>query len=310
MLLSLLLSLLLFQPPAGEAPEVFLPGKVSNHLSQRDAALSPDGRLFMYTISSYSHPVIMFTQFWEGSWSEPQVASFSGIYSDLEPHFSADGNTLYFASNRPLQKGDPPKDHDIWYVTRQQDGWSEPVNMGHPINTPANEFYPSVTRDGTLYWCAVREDGIGREDIFRSRLQDGRYQVVEVLPDSINTPADEYNAYVARDESYIIFTSTGWGRGEGSGDLWISFRKPDSSWTRARNMGPLVNSPAFEFCPFVTEDGKWLLFTSNRTNISSLPSPATYQHILEYASSPINKLHSIYIMDAAIIEKLRNETNP
>lgn len=301
------------QSPAGQqeeiaGPELFLPGVVSTHLAERDAALSADGQAFYYTVTSYRHPVIVFTRKQGQQWSKPQVAPFSGVYSDLEPHFSADGKSLYFASNRPLKEGDPVKDYDIWVVRKQQDGWGKPQNLDVPVNTKANEFYPSITSEGTLYWTSISSEGFGGEDIFYSELLEGEYRIATVLSDSINTSADEYNAYIARDGSYLIFSSTGWGKGEGSGDLYISFRKGDDTWTQAINMGPEVNSPSFDFCPFVSEDGRELFFTSNRTGEEVLPSPVTYKDILKYAASPYNKQHSIYVMDASIIEKLKEKT--
>ncbi len=286
-------------------PELFLPDIVSTHLSERDAALSADGHRFYYTVSSYNRPMIVFVERKSGRWTQPQTASFSGVYSDLEPHFSPDGEKLYFASNRPLEKGGQTKDFDIWYVERTNDAWGEPVNVGSPVNTPANEFYPSVTEAGTLYWCAVREGGPGGEDLFFSRMENGRYGPATALSDSVNTAGNEYNAFVARDESFIIFTSTGWGSGYGRGDLWIGFRKPDGQWTRARNMGPEVNTPAFEYCPFVSDDGEFLFFTSDRMDSTQIKATATYEDVVAFSKLPGNKQSSIFSIDAGVIEKLR-----
>jgi Tol biopolymer transport system component len=286
-------------------PELFLPGIVSTHLSERDAALSDDGQQFYYSVSSYSRPMIVYIEKKSGRWTQPQTTSFSGVYSDLEPHFSPDGKKLYFASNRPLEKGGQTKDFDIWYVERTNGVWGEPVNVGFPVNTPANEFFPSVTDDGTIYWCAVREGGPGGEDIFFSRMENGQYGPATALSDSINTAGNEYNAFVARDESYIIFTSNGWGPGYGRGDLWISFRRPDGQWTRARNMGQEVNTPAFEYCPFVSADGKSLFFTSDRVDSTRIKTRATYEDVVDFSNHPGNKQSSIFTIDAGIIERLR-----
>lgn len=292
-----------------EGAQIFAPNLVSTHMAERDAALSPSGNEFFYTISSYIHQVIVFTKKSANGWTEPQVATFSGVYSDLEPHFSPDGNRLYFASNRPLAEGGETKDFDIWYVDRKDNGWSEPINIGKPINTEANEFYPSLTNNSTLYWCSIRNDGIGigGEDIYYSTLENGKYKTVKALSDSINTPKDEFNAYVARDESYIIFTSSGWGQGIGSGDLWISFKYANGQWTKARNMGEGINSPSFEFCPFVSDCGKYLFFTSNRFNKSSINQPTTYNQILDFSQNPGNKQNNIFIMDASIISELKQK---
>ena len=65
---------------------------------------------------------------------------------------------------------------------------------------------------------------------------NGQFQVPVKLGDHINNPQAEYNSFIAADESYLIFTSFVWGRGSGGGDLFISFRNTDGSWTKARNL--------------------------------------------------------------------------
>jgi len=299
-----------FGTKTGEA-EIFAPNLVSTHMTERDAALSPKGDEFYFTLSSYTHPAIVYIKNTPNGWTSPQVASFSGTYSDLEPHFSPDGNRLYFASNRPLAEGGEPKDFDIWYVDRLNTGWSDPVNIGSPINTEANEFYPSITNSGTLYWCTIRRDsiGVGGEDIFYSTLENETYNEVYPLPDSINTTGDEYNAYVARDESYIIFTSSGWGKGFGSGDLWISFKHPDGYWRKAINMGETVNSPSFEYCPFVSDCGKYLFYTSNKPADKSYTPPISYENIVSFSLGAGNKASDIYVVDARIIQELKQSLN-
>jgi hypothetical protein len=294
----------LFLLANADSSVVFAPSFVSTHLAERDAALSPNRKEFYYTISSYTRPTIAFIKWMDSGWCLPKVASFSGVYSDLEPHFSPDGNRLYFVSNRPLEQGGELKDFDIWYVERTENGWSEPINLGEPVNTPANEFYPSIAKSGTLYWCATRSDGIGGEDIFYSKLVNGQYQAVQALSDSINTESDEYNAFVDPHERYVIFTSHGWGAGQGRGDLWISYRKPDETWTRPVNMGEAVNTPFMEYCPFVSHDGKHLFFTSDRVNQTCIKSPVTYEDIIYFSHQPTNRLSSIYVIEADIIDKL------
>jgi Tol biopolymer transport system component len=294
---------------SSDSATIFAPGLISTHLAERDAALSPNGDEFYFTVTSYIHPVIVYSIKNPEGWTEPQVASFSGTFSDLEPHFLPDGQRLFFASNRPLREGEEPKDFDIWYVDRNNNGWSEPVNIGSPVNTEANEFYPSITNNGTLYWCAIRKDGteIGGEDIYYSSLEQGKYQKVHVLSDSINTTRDEFNAYVARDESYIIFTSNGWGQGYGRGDLWISFKYPNGHWTKAKNMGEKLNSPSFEFCPFVSDCGKYLFFTSDRLTDPGIQPADTYRQILDFSQKLGNKQNNIYVIDANILSLLRQE---
>lgn len=294
----------IFDESNPDSAVIFAPNLVSTHLAERDAALSPNSHEFYFSITSYTQPTIAFMQFENSVWSKPEVATFSGMFSDIEPHFSPNGNRLYFASNRPLNEGGELKDFDIWYVDKTEDGWGKPVNIGEPVNTSANEFYPSVTKSGTLYWCAKRDGGLGGEDLYFAKLVDGKFASAQLLPDSVNSVSDEYNAFVDPDERYIIFTSHGWGAGFGRGDLWISYRKPDETWTRPINMGEKVNTQAFEFCPFVSHDGKYLFFTSDRAEPTK-KTPATYDEIYFFSLQLKNRLSNIYIINADIIEKLK-----
>jgi hypothetical protein len=143
----------------------------------------------------------------KGKWVKPKLVSFSGQHHDIEPFLSADGLRLYFSSNRPVNEEDTTIDYDIWYVSRLSlnDGWSQAINLGDTINTQGNEFYPSVSGNNNLYFTANHSDSKGKDDIYFSEFKNGHYQKPISLNNAINTEGDEYNAYIAVDESYIIF---------------------------------------------------------------------------------------------------------
>ena len=289
-------------------PELFAPGIISNQYSQRDAGFTPDMKEFYYSMSSPGFSVILVSKNINGKWSTPETVSFSGNYSDLEPFVTSDGKRLYFASNRPLKGTGEPKDFDIWYVDRTGNGWGTPVNLGDVINSEKDEFYPSLTGDGTIYFTAQRPDSHGDEDIYRSKLVDGKYSTPEDLDDSVNTKGGEFNSFIARDESYLMFTSMGWETGKGHGDIWICFRKNDGTWTKAMNMGESVNSPSFEFCPSVTPDGKFLFFTSNRKVADPYSNKKiSYQDLLDQLNKPANGWLDIYKVDAGVIDLLKKK---
>jgi hypothetical protein len=215
---------------------------------------------FYYCVLEKPHSIIMRIQRTADGWSKREILSFSGYYSDCEPQISADGQCLYFCSDRPLDGQDGPKNYDIWYVERTEDGWEKPVNPGPPLNTEKNEFYPSLTKEGTIYFTSYDMK------IYRSKFVDGNFTSPKILSDSINSGTAEYNAFIAPDESYLIFTSHGWEGGrEGRGDLFISFKKGDETWSRAKNLGPKINSKAIDYCPSVSPDGKYLFFSSARS---------------------------------------------
>lgn len=290
-------------PPAME-PALFAEGIVSTHLNQRDTAWTPEGDQLFYSIWARNRGVIITVRRMEGGWTAPEIAPFSGRYSDLEPFVAPDGNKLYFISKRPLEPGGGEKDWDIWFVRRQPDGWSAPENLGRPINTDGDEFYPSLTRDGTLYFTgAHRDDSLGGEDLYLARPVDGGFSEPENLGPSVNSPGPEYNAMVSPTEDYIMFGSAREGD-LGGGDLYISFRRDDGSWSQATNMGAPINSRALDFCPALSADGRFLFFTSSRV-APEATAPSDYQELVASVSGPLNGSMNLYWISADAIERLR-----
>lgn len=206
-----------------------------------------------------------------GKWSEPEIAPFSGKYQDLEPFLSPDGLKLYFVSSRPLSDStDNPKDFDIWYVQRenQNSQWSSPINIGLPFNTENNEFYPSIAANKNIYFTSDASSSKGKDDIFVSEWENDQYSKPVSLSDSINSEGYEFNSYVSPDESFIIFSGYNRADGLGSGDLYISYRNDNGAWSKARNLGPEINSDKMDYCPFVNIGTEMLYFTSKRSQLN------------------------------------------
>lgn len=275
-----------------QVPTLFMENKVSTHLNERDMAISPDGSEMYYTIQSTRNitSTIVRRIKENGHWSAPEVASFSGAFNDLEPAFSPDGTKLYFCSNRALT-GDQTKDYDIWVSDRTGQGWSEPRNLGAPVNTTGNEFYPSIASNGNLYFTAERENAVGREDIFMSRLVDGKYSEPVALDSAVNSRLWEFNAFVSPDESYIIFTSYGRKDDSGGGDLYMSVRR-NGQWRPAVNLR-IINSAGIDYCPFVYKNV--LYFTSGRHSITETrKTRLTYEGLMRWHNGATNGSDNIY----------------
>ena len=286
--------------------QIFAEGLVSTQFEERDMAISPNGDEIFYSLKGPSFYSLIYVKRVNGEWTEKTVASFSGKHSDLEPCFSPDGSKLFFVSNRPNKTGGDVKDYDIWYVEKTKSGWGNPVNPGEPLNSEANEFYPSITKNETIYFCARTENAIGGEDLFYSKLDGGKYQQPVNLGDSINTARDEFNAFVSPDENYIIYTSTGFGDGFGGGDLWISFKNENNEWRKPKNMGKKINSDFLDYCPSVTPDDKYLFFTSNRREDKKIiENPLQFDQIINGLQSTLNGSQNIYWIDARIIDSLK-----
>jgi len=248
----------------------FLPQVFSSFPNVRDIAISNDGNEMYFTLQSLQSEfsAILCTKKTNNKWSKPEVATFSGKSKDLEPFLSSDGLRLYFASNRLKDNKDSIADFDIWYVQRKnvKDKWSEPINMGEPINTIENEFYPCITKSNNFYFTCDANTTKGKDDIFISKWNNGKYEVPVSLTDSINSDGFEFNAFVAQDESYMIYTCYNKKGGLGSGDLYISYNK-NGNWTAAKNLTE-INCKYMDYCPFVDAQNN-LYFTSRRNNVKT-----------------------------------------
>lgn len=202
----------------------------------------------------------------DGRWTAPEVASFSRDFSNVDLAISYDGKRVFFGSTRPRPGETEIREgvFDMWFADRTETGWGEEQYLGPVVNSGKSQIYPTVTRDGTLYFQAVREGGYGKADIYRSRLIDGVYQTPENLGPVINSENYEGDVFVADDESYLIVSVYGRTDGFGEGDLYISFRDLAGSWSPLKNMGGAINSDKRDFCPMVSPDGKYFFFSSKR----------------------------------------------
>lgn len=290
-------------PP--EMPLLFLDGIVSTNLNERDMTISPDGEEMYYTVQGNQNAfstIIHHKKLPNSKWSAPAVAAFSGKYGDLEPAFSPDGKKLFFSSNRPLN-GDQVKDYDIWVVEKVNGLWSSPKNLGKPVNTEANEFYPSITASGNLYFTAEYDKGIGKEDIYVSRWINGSFTKSTALDTAVNSAVWEFNAFVSPDETFILFTSYGRKDDKGGGDLYISTKNVVGHWQPAKNL-TFINSAKLDYCPFVSAGQKTLFFTSSRHNLpSSYDKPVTYDELSKAYNGTCNGSENIYWINFSEVMK-------
>ncbi|MFX0133017.1 MAG: T9SS type A sorting domain-containing protein [Candidatus Hodarchaeota archaeon] len=252
------------QTPPGNTPEIFAPDIISTEAHEHSSpTFSADGNEVYWSVWSLpvgEHPqTIMCMKRIDNKWTAPEVATFSGTFTDGGPFLSIDGERLYFYSTRPLQ-GSDEKDNDIWYVERKDTLWSDPVNIGTPINSDELEAMPAISENNNLYFIAYYEGVQGEYGIYKSLYTGSNYEQPEPLNESINSNYYDWCPFIAADESYLIFSSSRTG-GYGSFDLYICFKNPDSSWSDQINMGNKINTSKQERFPSVTPDGQYLFFT-------------------------------------------------
>lgn len=250
-----------------EKAEVFMDGIIS--FADKDemcAAFTPDGKEFYFNTRNDGNWAIFVTQEVDGQWTRPKPIPFTSDYTDRDFTMSPDGDKILFGSNRPRIDGTSPmKTLDIFVTERLPTGeWSEPRNIGDPINTERSENYPSIARNGNLYFFSSRQNGFGGCDIYVSHYINGRYQQPENLGSAVNSDKHDWDAVVSPDESFIIFSSKDRPDTIGTQDLYISFKGEGGGWTPAKNMGSAVNSFHDKICPSLSQDGQYLFFTSRR----------------------------------------------
>ncbi len=250
-------------------PELFAPNIISKaDRHEFGCTLSNDGTEFYFGVDNNGIMEIYFSNLIDGVWSPQKKLFESDSISYNDPMLSPDQKRLYFISNRSLDGKKTKEDIDIWYIEREskKSEWSEPFNLGLPINGPLNEYYASFTNDGTLYFSSKDKSEAAPRyafDIYRSEFKNGQFIQPEILPESINTNRYEADVYISPQETYMIFCSIR-KNGLGRGDLYISFKDEAGNWSEAVNMGESINTEKHELCPFVTADGKYLFYTSNQ----------------------------------------------
>ena len=233
-------------------PQLFGENVISTADDESHPAFTPDGKTiyFLKNDPSFNHWTIVVSHEQNGKWIKPEVAPFSGQFSDADPFITLDGERFFFISTRPVN-GKPKEDTDIWMLKKKDNGrgasatWSEPQHLD-AVNSDANEWFPTASKNGNLYFGSERPGGKGKCDLYVSRLVDGKYQTPENLGEPINTAGNEVEPFIAPDESYIIFAGTGLPESRGAYDLYMSFRR-DGGWTKPTNLGDKINSVAWDF---------------------------------------------------------------
>lgn len=123
-----------------------------------------------------------------GKWTDIQALPINSTnYSVSHPSLSADGKTLYFASNMPGGMGDT----DIWKMSVNGDQYGKPENLGAAVNTPGKEGFPFVADDTTLYFSSSGRQGFGGLDVFKIDLKNATAAVN--LGQPINTEKDDFS---------------------------------------------------------------------------------------------------------------------
>lgn len=288
-------------------PVLFAKDLISTDRFEMNSAFTPDAKAFYFSVADpfQLYNVIIYLEIERNMrWSLPKVAPFSGRYSDFDPFITNNGNTMFFISKRPHSGQGKSKDTDIWKVEKNNELWGEPVPLDTMINSDANEYYVSLAANKNLYFTSTKTGGAGFWNIYKSEYNNGSYKKAELLPEPINTKGRQWDPLIAKDESYIIFTSDRAG-GFGGGDLYISFLQEDNSWTKPQNLGSKINTPAYEYCPSLSPDGKYFFFSrfAGNENRFETQKAKTFDEVNNLMHSTENGMGNIFWVKAEYVIK-------
>ncbi|MEZ6125599.1 MAG: SUMF1/EgtB/PvdO family nonheme iron enzyme [Planctomycetaceae bacterium] len=146
----------------------------------------------------------------DADWTAPQLLSsnINTKASESNPEVSADGLTLYFASNRDGGFGD----FDLYFARRMttEAEWDSPVLLSLPLNSPALDSEPALTADQrTLVFTSTRSGGYGGRDLWVSHRPSDQnpWSVPLNLGPELNTASDESHAVLMPKSHTMIFAS-------------------------------------------------------------------------------------------------------
>ncbi|MEP7042498.1 MAG: hypothetical protein ABI843_05520 [Dokdonella sp.] len=225
----------------GEA-SLYLPDIVSTPYSEVRVAVSPDGATVLW--GSTDRPGgpggwdIWMIRRDTGGWSAPSAVSFDTPDKEFDPAFSADGERVYFFSNRAGGFGGD----DIWSVPFDPASarFGVASNLGAAVNSAGDEWAPTESPDGRqLLFATNGRGGRGRHDLFVSTLRKGVWQAARPLGGEVNSAEDDFDAaFIAGGRAIVFARSTDVDKAPIA--LWSAVRQGDR-YVRATRLDDRIN---------------------------------------------------------------------
>jgi len=211
------------------------------------------------------------------------VQHISTAYDEFLATISPDGEQFYFTRRMPDLNsqgfGSELSEREYFSMsTLNKDGtFSKGEALPIPFNTSYKEGSPTInlTNDLLIFTRMTRVTlpssscggsnncSYANYDLFYSEYIDGEWTEAINLGSKVNrTNSWESNPSLSSDGKLLFFASDRQG-GYGGSDIWVTEKKPDGSWSEARNLGPTINTAGNERSPFLHTDSKTLYFSSD-----------------------------------------------
>jgi hypothetical protein len=256
--------------PIAFAPELAIKGNAYKGCFSNDystfyffRAIKPESEDFRIYESTFSGK----------KWQEPKQISFSDSSSDLYPLASTiEDNKLYFTSYRKTASDTGVKPNaDFWYSVKTNEQWTAPK----PVDKVALRYnynsQPCMTSNGTIYFTSNTKDW-SKTFTYKMEYNKGEYMEPVVLDfvdqlRTTDTTKTFWEVCVAPDESYMVMTISEKGK---PAALHLSL-KQNESWTKPVYIGDIIKQEMSGNFPYITRDGRFLLFTKEFSSFYVLP---------------------------------------
>ena len=191
------------------SPATLLSKNIYSEFNEGAASISADGRTLIFTMCdkgrTFGSCDLFFSRKYGEVWSNPENLGevVNSKNWDSQPSLGADGNTLYFSSDRPGGLGR----RDIWYTRREDSTWAQPKNMGVIINTAKDDVTPFIHTNGeNLIFASNGRVGFGGYDLFMSEQKESKWQAPNNLGNSVNNNLDQLSFIISADGSMAYFS--------------------------------------------------------------------------------------------------------
>jgi outer membrane protein OmpA-like peptidoglycan-associated protein/tetratricopeptide (TPR) repeat protein len=179
--------------------------------------------------------------------------------SEYFPSLSIDGKELVFTRK---VNGD---NEDFYYSRLNANGeWDKARPMEGGVNTPMNEAAQNISQDGQwlVFTANARPTGFGDFDLYMSYLTPQGWSEAVNLGGKINSDQWDSQPCLSPDKKDLYFASRRLG-GYGGSDIYVSHLQTNGKWGEPENLGPEINTPEDDQCPFMHADNQTLYFTSS-----------------------------------------------
>jgi len=241
-------------------PVILDQGGLSHAAIEWNNAYLAKEREIYYTQMGAQNSEIWFRTFKDGSFVNPTKVNLPEEAPHSDVYVDPLGDFMLFSSSLATSDEDSILDFNIWSARRDENGnWGEPMVF---LEMEGNQFYPWLSANHNLYFSHFPL-GQQTSDLYMREFDYDIYARKVSLGPNVNSFSLEGDAFVSADESFLIFAAFDRPGGLGKSDLYISFRE-DGIWEKPIWLGNKINSPGYDGSPVLSDDERFLIFTSSR----------------------------------------------